>query len=464
VIDCAGKHITPGLIDCHSHTGISKGVNESGQAVTSEVRIGDVTNPDAISWYRQLAGGITTVNNLHGSANTIGGQNQVNKNRWGAIAPNDLHFQGAISGIKFALGENVKQSNWGENNTWRYPQTRMGVEALLRDRFTAAKAYLKQYKDAGLDVSKAPENPPQGLRRDLELEALAQILDGSRLIHCHSYRQDEIYMLAKLSAEFGFKLGSYQHILEGYKVAREVRDSARGASAFSDWWAFKLEVQDAIPHAGVIMHEQGVVVSYNSDSDELARRMNVEASKAVKYSRVPASDPSAPVTLSDEDALKFVTLHPAIQLGIEDRVGSIAAGKDADLVVWSGPPLSTLSIAERTIIDGREYWSIAKDRALQERNRAERQRLIQKLLAEAKKDSDRNDAKPTVPGPSGPSAPSGPTGSPPTFAQGEDDAGGSLMARMLDQSVRARRELFLRRLMTGHDAESARAGECGCGF
>jgi len=353
VVDLRGRHVTPGIVDCHSHTGISKGVNDSGQAVTAEVRIGDVTNPDSISWYRQLAGGVTTVNSLHGSANPIGGQNQVNKNRWGAVTPDAMHFEGAPPGIKFALGENVKQSNWGDQYTTRYPQTRMGVEALIRDRFVAAREYARGHA-----------------RRDLELEALAGILAGTRLVHCHSYRQDEILMLCRVAKEFGFRIGTFQHVLEGYKVADAIREAAIGASAFSDWWAYKVEVQDAIPENGAIMHEVGVNVSFNSDSDDLARRLNVEAAKAVRYGGV-----------SREEALKFVTLNPAIQLGIAARVGSLEAGKDADFAVWSGDPLSTMSRCEATWVDGREYFSTAQDLRHRERIAAERTRLLALALA-----------------------------------------------------------------------------------
>ncbi|MEN0021419.1 MAG: amidohydrolase family protein, partial [Planctomycetota bacterium] len=234
-IDSTGLHITPGIIDAHSHTGISFGVNEAGQACTAEVRIGDVTNPDAISWYRQLAAGVTSVNSMHGSANPIGGQTQTNKIRWGAVHPNDMHMQGAKPGIKFALGENVKQSNWGSDYNVRYPQTRMGVETFMRDRFEAAQQY-----DPATD------------RRDLELEALREILRGERLIHCHSYRQDEIVMLCDMANDYGFTIGTFQHGLEVYKVAEHVREAAIGASLFSDWWAYKYEVVDAIPHAGPI--------------------------------------------------------------------------------------------------------------------------------------------------------------------------------------------------------------------
>ena len=365
-IDAAGKHVTAGLIDCHSHTGVSGSVNEGSQACTAEVRIQDVTDPDAINWYRQLAGGLTVANTLHGSANPIGGQNQVNKIRWGARAPDDMHFEGAQPGIKFALGENVKRSRSSSNT--RYPDTRMGVESSIRDRFTAAREYAAA-RGAWEASDKSGEEP----RRDLELDALAEILAGERLVHCHSYRQDEILMLARLSVDFGFRIGTFQHGLECYKVADAVRESSRGASIFSDWWAYKVEVQDAIPQAGPILLEQGVVVSYNSDSDELARRMNVEAAKAVKYGGV-----------KPEEALKFVTINPAIQLNIADRVGSLEVGKDADFVIWSGDPLSALSRCEATYIDGREYFSLERDAAAREKIAAERKRLIQKVLAEGK--------------------------------------------------------------------------------
>ncbi|MDX2149044.1 MAG: amidohydrolase family protein [Planctomycetota bacterium] len=403
IIDAAGKHVTPGVIDCHSHTGISGGVNDAGQAVTSEVRIQDVTNPDSISWYRQLAAGVTAVNSLHGSANAIGGQNAVNKVRWGAPDPDDFHFAGGATysdanpfapgapaakgrfapGIKFALGENVKQSNSGERSVTRYPQTRMGVEAIIRDRFTAAREYRAEWKayadkvGAILRLRVAPAEQVRRIaaleepRRDLELEALAEVLEGVRLVHCHSYRQDEVLMMARLAQEFGFKLGTYQHILEGYKVADAVRDSAIGASAFSDWWAFKVEVQDAIPYAGTIMHDVGVLVSFNSDSDELARRLNTEAAKATKYGGLPPAE-----------AIKFVTLNPAKQLKIDAWVGSLEEGKQADLAIWSAQPMSSFARCEATYVDGRLLFSLEKDREHRAKIARERARLIQLILAE----------------------------------------------------------------------------------
>lgn len=412
-IDLEGRHLTPGLIDAHSHTGISRGINESGQAVTAEVRVGDVTNPDAINWYRQLAGGVTTVNNMHGSANPIGGQTQTNKVRWGAVHPDDMHLQGAKPGIKFALGENVKQSNWQSPRT-RYPQSRMGVETLIRDRFFAAKEYARA------------NNP----RRDLELEALAEILAGERLVHCHSYRQDEILMLCRVAEDFGFKIGTFQHGLEVYKVAEAVRDNAIGASLFSDWWAYKVEVQDAIAQAGPLQTEVGVLTSYNSDSDELARRMHVEAAKAYKYSDG---------RLSKEDALKFVTINPAIQLGIDNRIGSIEVGKDADLAIWSGDPLSSFSMCEATWIDGREYFSIERDAQLRAQNAEHRSRITQKILTkgapkpESKQTEDEDNAT-------------------------EDDPPRSLRERL---AAAARTQHNLDLFLRGINPADHRCGDCG---
>ncbi len=366
VIDAKGKHVTPGLIDAHSHSGIERGVNESQQAVTSEVRIGDVINSYSIAFYRELAGGLTASNLLHGSANPIGGQNAVIKLRWGSL-PEEMKIAGAPEGIKFALGENVKQANWGDKFTTRYPQTRMGVETIIRDRFQAAREYRDAWQKYNAGKKKKGVAAP---RRDLELEALVEILEGKRLIHCHSYRQDEILMLTRVAQEFGFKIATFQHVLEGYKVAEELSKLDFGASTFSDWWAYKFEVYDAIPHNGALMHDVGVNVSFNSDSNELARRMNTEAAKAVRYGGV------APV-----DALKFVTINPAYQLGIDKQVGSLEVGKDGDFVVWSGDPLSTYTMCEQTWIEGAKYFDRQDDIAMRDEIRTERARLIQKYLA-----------------------------------------------------------------------------------
>jgi len=378
IIDARGKHVTPGLIDAHSHTAISGGVNESAQVVSAEVRIQDVINPDDIAIYRELAGGLTTANLLHGSANPIGGQNAVIKLRWGA-SPDEMLFKGAPPTIKFALGENPKQSNWRDRSAIRYPQTRMGVEQIIRDRFKAALDYKKAWEKYNSLRKKTGVIPP---RRDLELEALVEVLEGKRYVHCHSYRQDEILMLMRVAEDFGFQVRVFQHVLEGYKVADIMARHGAGASTFSDWWAYKFEVYDAIPYNGALMHNAGVVVSYNSDSKELARRLNTEAAKAVKYGGV-----------SEEEALKFVTLNPAIQLGIDHRVGSLEPGKDADFVIWSGHPLSTYTICEQTWIDGRKYFDREEDLKMRKQVEAERARLIQKVLASKKKPSRKEEAE-----------------------------------------------------------------------
>jgi hypothetical protein len=307
---------------------------------------------------------LTAANLLHGSANPIGGQNAVLKLKWGSPAT-AFGIEGAAKGIKFALGENVK---YGES---RYPNTRMGVEAFIRDAFTAARDYRAEV-DRYQQLPPAKRQRTMPPRRDLELDALAEILRGERLIHCHSYRQDEILMLIRIADDFGFTIGTFQHVLEGYKVADEIAEHGAGASSFSDWWAYKMEVMDAIPHNGALLTEIGVLVSFNSDSDEVARRMNTEASKAVRYGG-----------LKPHEALKLVTLNPARQLQIDDRIGSLEVGKDADFAVWSGDPLSTYSRCEQTWIEGACYFNLEHDAQLKARDKAERQRLIQKILTEA---------------------------------------------------------------------------------
>ncbi len=440
-IDCAGKHIAPGIIDAHSHTGISKGVNEGAQACTAEVRIQDVTNPDDVNWYRQLAGGVTTVLQLHGSANSIGGQSQTTKVRWGVAHPDQMHFEGAIPGIKFALGENPRSVNW-DAATGQYPRTRMGVEMLIRDRFTAAKEYAADSKH----------------RRDFELEALAEILAGTRLVHAHSYRQDEMVMLATVADEFNFKLGTYTHALEGYKIADFVKKHAIGASGFTDWWAYKVEVQDAIPFAFPLMHKAGVTVSFNSDSNELARRLNSEAGKAIKYGQLVGG-------ISQEEALKMVTLNPAIQLKVDNRVGTIEAGKDADLVVWTANPLSSFARAERTFVDGRELFSLEKDKELRARNSAERTRLIQKLLSGDKKkkaDGDKDGDAPAA-APAGGRRRRGPGVDTRPTPPSDDYAGATSVIDDLSEDERADLRRFYMELMTSGKDPRFAPGVCGCG-
>ncbi len=380
VIDGTGKHVTPGLIDCHSHSAASS-INEGAQNVTAEVRIRDVLYADDINVYRQLGGGLTTANVLHGSANPIGGQNAVIKLRWGA-GPEDLLFKNAPQGIKFALGENVKQANWPGT---RYPQTRMGVEQVIRDAFRAAQDYRHRHKTYNQNSKSQRKKVPP--RKDLELEALAEILEGTRLLHCHSYRQDEILMLTRIAEDFGFTIATFQHVLEGYKVADRIAEHGAGASTFSDWWQYKYEVIDAIPYNGNLMAKNNVLVSFNSDNDELARRMNTEATKAIKYGG-----------MSEEDALDFITINPAKQLHIDKWVGSLEEGKDADFVIWDGPPLDIYSHVQETWIDGKRYFSMDENILLEERDKKVRQDLIQKILSSTSK-SGGKEIKPIEPKP-----------------------------------------------------------------
>ena len=356
VVDGTGKHLTPGIIDEHSHIAL-QGINEGAQSVTSEVRMSDALNSEDINIYRQLAGGVTTSHLLHGSANAIGGQSQLIKLRWGKT-PEGLKFGGNDGFIKFALGENVKQSNWGDAGGSRFPQTRMGVEQVFVDAFTRAKEYKAAKSIKGNLV-----------RRDLELDALVEILEEKRFITSHSYVQSEINMLINVADRMGFKVNTFTHILEGYKLADKMADRGIAGSTFADWWAYKMEVAEAIPYNAYLMHSQGVITAINSDDAEMARRLNQEAAKVVKYGGI-----------SEEEAFKMVTLNPAKMLHIENRVGSIKVGKDADLVLWNANPLSIYAKAEKTYVDGVKYWDIEEDEIRQKELEAERARLIQKSL------------------------------------------------------------------------------------
>lgn len=368
VIDGTDKHITPGIIDEHSHIAIDGGVNEGSEAITAEVRIGDVVNPDDVHIYRSLAGGTTMAQLLHGSANPIGGQAQVIKLRWGADA-NTMKFDAAPPSIKFALGENVKQSNWGTQFTVRYPQTRMGVEAVMRDGFIAAREY-QQRVDAYNKLSRSEKARTAPPRTDYRLDTLLEILNSKRFVHAHSYVQSEILMLLRLAEEFDFTLTTFTHILEGYKVATEMANHGAGASTFADWWAYKFEVYDSIPQNACLMAQKGVLTSINSDSNDLQRRLNTEAAKSVTY-----------CGMSEHQALQMVTLNPAKQLKVDQYVGSIKAGKHADFVVWNGHPLSAYSHPEQTWINARKYFDREHDQQLRAALATEKQNLVQKLLA-----------------------------------------------------------------------------------
>ena len=331
-------------------------MNEAGHNSTAEVSIEDVVDSEDVDIYRNLAGGVTSIQILHGSANPIGGRSAIIKLKWGE-SPENLIYDNSPKFIKFALGENVKQSNWGDNVRSRFPQTRMGVEQVYIDYFNRAKAY---------DAAKKSGKP---YRKDLELEVLAEILNKERFVTCHSYIQSEINMLMKVAEQFNFNINTFTHILEGYKVADKMEKHGVGGSTFSDWWAYKYEVNDAIPQNAAIMHNQGVVVAINSDDAEMSRRLNQEAAKSIKYGGI-----------SEEEAWKFVTLNPAKLLHIDDRVGSIKVGKDADLVLWSDHPMSIYSKAEKTLIDGTVYFDIERDKRMREEMKREKNELTTMML------------------------------------------------------------------------------------
>jgi imidazolonepropionase-like amidohydrolase len=380
VIDGTGQFVMPGIVDCHSHIAVDGNVNEGSISVSSMVNIADVLNPDDISIYRDLAGGVTTANILHGSANPIGGQTVVIKLRWGQPAAK-LPFEGALPGIKFALGENPKHSNFKVPGApERYPATRMGVEETIRAAFTEARDYKKSWDDYNKRVAAGGKDilPP---RRDLKLEPLVEVLEGKRYVHAHCYREDEILMLLRVAKEFGFHVQTLQHVLEGYKVADEIAAAGAGASTFSDWWAYKVEAYDAIPYNAALMTQRGVIVSINSDDAAEATHLNQEAAKSIRYGG-----------MSHDEALKMVTLNPAIQLGIDKRVGSVDVGKDADLVIYNHDPLSAYAVVQKTLIDGRVYFDRDKDlagRAALEKERKDLQEKLAKKKEPEKKPGDK---------------------------------------------------------------------------
>ncbi len=378
IIDAAGQYVIPGIIDAHSHIA-ADAINEGSISVSSMVAIEDVINPEDIGIFRALAGGVTTIAVMHGSANSIGGQCRVIKLRWGQDA-RGLLFQGAPPLQKFAMGENPKRRGQpsggfpgtGAQQNLRYPATRMGVIDVMREAFLEARQYRDEWKQ--YEKKKAAGEDALPPRRDLKLEPLVEILDGKRLVHVHCYRADEILAALRLSQEFGFRIHALVHVLEGYKVAREIAEAKAGATTFSDWWAYKMEAADAIPYNAAIMQKKGVLVSLNSDDAELMRHLNQEAAKVVKYGG-----------LTEDEALAMITINPARQLGIEDRVGSIEPGKDADLVIYDKHPLSNYAKVQKVVIDGQVYFE--RDRELTERAErdARKQKLIQKQKEEMKR-------------------------------------------------------------------------------
>jgi len=370
VVDGAGKYVMPGIIDCHSHI-MAEAINEGSVSVSSMVGISDVLNPEDIAIYRALAGGVTTANILHGSANSIGGKTIVMKMRWGADA-GKMKFEGAMPGIKFALGENPKRAGSSQGGfgatpptNLRYPATRMGVEDVIREAFNDAKAYKASWDLYNAKTAKGEVAIPPA--RDLKLEPLVEVLEGKRLVHAHCYRQDEILMLLHVADDYGFKIRTLQHVLEGYKVAKEIAERGTGASTFADWWAYKMEAQDAIPYNAAILTRKGVLTSLNSDDAELMRHLDKEAAKTVKYGG-----------LSETEALSLITINPAKQLMIDKRVGSLEVGKDADVLLYDGHPLSNFSKVTKVWIDGHEYFDRDEDVDGRPKKEVEKKALIQK--------------------------------------------------------------------------------------
>ena len=354
-VDGTGKHVTPGLIDPHIHSGVSA-VNESGFAIVPEVKMGDVVTHNNISMYRQLAGGLTTAHIKHGSANPIGGENVFVKLRWGSL-PEDLILEDAPRTVKFALGENPKRRQG------RYPDTRMGTQEIIRDHFLAARDYEREWQRWEDDQVGIPP------RRDLRMESILDILEQELLISSHGYRADEFLALVRLAEEFGFRVQTLQHGIEAYKIAPELAASGVAAVVWSDWGGFKLEAYDASVYNARILIEAGVVTSLHSDNAEIASRMNWEAGKLLRTG------------LTEEQALSTVTNQAAMAMAIDDRVGSLEEGKDGDFVVWNGNPLSQFTRAEQTWVDGRRYFSLEEDAVLRQQIDRERTQLIQAILA-----------------------------------------------------------------------------------
>ncbi len=355
-IDAAGKHITPGLVDPHLHSSIKGGVNEVGNNMTPETRIKDVIEPDNIWVYRLLAGGMTTANLLHGSANPVGGQDAVIKMRWGAL-PEEMLLKEAMPGLKLALGENVVR------NPGQYPNTRMGAEQIIKDAFQAAKDYMEEWDHW---ESARTGFPP---RKDLQMEALVDVLNGERVIHAHAYRHDEMQMLMRLAEEMGFHIASFEHTVEGYKIADVLRDHGTAAIIWTDWSSFKVEAADGILYNARILTENGVLTSLHSDNTQLSTRMNWEAGKMLATG------------IDEITAMDLITINPAKILGADKYVGSLEPGKHADFVIWSGHPLSGFSYAEQTWVDGRKYFDRDEDMERREEVRQERSNLIQKAIA-----------------------------------------------------------------------------------
>ncbi|MBM3761049.1 MAG: amidohydrolase [Acidobacteria bacterium] len=375
IVDASGQYVLPGIIDSHSHIAADS-INEGSISVSSMVRIEDVLNPEDAAIYRAIAGGTTIANVLHGSANAIGGQNSLIKLRWGKKA-DEMIWDKSQPSIKFALGENPKRQGnptggrvgAGNVNTLRYPGTRMGIEDVYVEAFTRAKEYRESWKQYEAQKAKGETVIPP--RRDLQLEPLVEVLEGKRLVHVHAYRGDEVLMMIRIAEQIGFKITSFEHILEGFKVAKEMAKHGSAGAGFSDWWAFKIEAYDAIPYNMAIMVRKGVLASVNSDSADTIRRLNTEAAKTMKYGG-----------LTEEEALKLVTINPAIHLKVDKYVGSIEPGKDADFVIWDKHPLSSFARAQQVYIDGVKYFDRDEDASARMKKEAAKKALEDKFKSE----------------------------------------------------------------------------------
>ena len=381
IVDAGGMHLTPGIIDAHSHIAVQAGgVNEGSVSVSSMVRIEDFVDGESVAIYRALAGGVTTANILHGSANAIGGQNRLIKMRWGKSGAEMLFASGPPS-IKFALGENPKRSGNAQGppsptTVLRYPATRMGVEDIYRQAFTEAQEYQKAWTE--FKAGKTAMEP----KRDLRLEPLVEIMEGKRLVHCHAYRGDEMLMMMRVAEEFGFRIATFQHVQEGYKIAKEMAIHGVGGSGFSDWWAYKMEVVDGIPYNMAVMTNKGVLAAVNSDDAGLMRRLNTEAAKTMKYGG-----------LSEEQALALITINPARHMKVDDQIGSIEVGKSADLVVWNKHPLSSYAVPQKVFIDGNQYFD--RDQDASERMAKEaRKKALEEKAKTTEQQQQKKDAPP----------------------------------------------------------------------
>lgn len=378
VIDLKGQWVMPGIIDSHSHIAIEGSVNEMGDLITAEVDIRDVINPEDINIYYALTGGVTSIHTMHGSANPIGGRGVVLKLRWGASAQ-DLIFKGAPLTSKWALGENPKQSNAVMPGKQRYPKTRMGVEESIRAEFEQAKDYMKRWEAYDKKVSEAKGRKdailPLPPRKDYRLEAVADILRGKYWVRCHAYQSEEMVSIIRLCKEYGVKLAAFEHGLEGYRITNELKENRVAVSTFADFWAYKWEAYNTMPQSAALMVKRGVVVALNSDDPERMRHLFLDAAKTVRFGG-----------LTELEALKTITINPAIIMGIDKSTGTLEAGKDADIAVFNRHPLDPYTVCQMTLVDGKVYFDRAK--YLDDRRKAEEAR---KKAAEAPKPKDKKD-------------------------------------------------------------------------